>query len=219
MGKVVLHLALIIENTGFDCPYCGESIFPPYPSKLGRLINKLKKNQIQYEKEQREAYELEVIECKRNNMFVMPFVLKDIGLSENDRQLICRTHRIELELKPLAKEKGYPESIDFEAISDRIATFQDELLAIVDRKVPSAYLDAAYDRFEKLGMKARSAKEMIAVFGNFKVGTFICERPNILPTSTFSLVTMVSRAQTQSCKRYFHYFWRHLLSTSAMSNH
>lgn len=205
VGKVALRLVLIMKHTGFDCPYCGESISPPYPTKLGNLIKKLEKNQAQYEKEQREAYELEVIECKRNNMFVMPFVLKDIGLSKNDRQLICRTHRIELEFKPLAKEKGYPERIDFEAIPDRIATFQDELLGIVDRKTPSTYLDDAYDRFKKLGMKARSAKEMMAVFGNFKVGTFIWKEPNVLPTSTFSLVIMVSRAQTQSCKHYFQY--------------
>lgn len=160
-------------NIGFECSYCGESIYPPYPTKLGRLIKKLKANQAQYEKEQREEYEEEVIECKRNNMFVMPFVLKEIGLSKNDQRLICRTHQIELKFKPLAKEKGYPERIDFDAIPDRIASFQDELLGIIERKVPSTYLDAAYDRFKEMGMKARSTREMFAVFENFKVRTFM----------------------------------------------
>ncbi|KAK4512753.1 uncharacterized protein ATC70_003459 [Mucor velutinosus] len=175
------------EKKCFDCPYCGESIFPPYPSKLGRLIKKLKANQIQYEREQREAYELEVIECKRNNMFIMPFILKDIGLSKNDQRLICRTHQIELKFKPLAKEKGYPERIDFDAIPDRIALFQDELLGIVDRKVPSTYLDAAYDRFEKMGMKARSAKEMLAVFGNFKPGYYGIKGADAIMQALFPL--------------------------------
>lgn len=156
----------------FDCPYCGESIEPPYPAKLGRMIKKLQANQAQYEKEQREEYELEVLECKRNNMFVMPFVLKEVGLSKNDQRLICRTHQIELRFKPLAKEKGYPERIDFDAIPDRIALFQDELSGIIERKVPSTYLDDAYGRFEKMGMKARSAKQMLAVFENFKPGYY-----------------------------------------------
>lgn len=69
----------------------------------------------------------------------------------------------------MAKEKGYPEHIDFDAIADRIDLFQGELLGIIERKVSSTYLDAAYCRFEKMGVKARSAKEMLAVFEDFKV--------------------------------------------------
>ncbi|KAL9553287.1 hypothetical protein MBANPS3_003346 [Mucor bainieri] len=171
----------------FNCTYCGESLYPPYPAKIDRIIKKLKKNQAQYEKEQREEYELEVIECKRNNMFVMPFVLKDIGLSKNDQRLICRTHQIELKFKPLAKEKGWPERINFDAIPDRIASFQDELLGIIDRKVPSTYLDTAYDRFEKMGMKARSAKEMLAVFENFKPGYYGVQGSDTIMQALFPL--------------------------------
>lgn len=136
------------------------------------MIKKLKKNQIQYEKEQKEAYELEVIECEKNNMFVMPFILQSIGMSNNDKRFICRTHQIELVFKPMAIEKGYPQQIDFNVIPDRIALFQDEILGIIERKVPSTYLDAAYDRMEKLGMKARSAKQLLAIFEEFKVRTF-----------------------------------------------
>lgn len=136
------------------------------------MIKKLKKNQIQYEKEQKEAYELEVIECKKNNMFVMPFILQSIGMSNNDKRFICRTHQIELVFKPMAIEKGYPQQINFDAIPDRIALFQDEILGIIERKVSSTYLDAAYDRMEKLGMKARSAKQLLAVFEEFKVRAF-----------------------------------------------
>ncbi|GAN02066.1 conserved hypothetical protein [Mucor ambiguus] len=178
--------------TCFDCPYCGESIFPPYPPKINHIIKKLKKNQIQYEKEQREQYELEVIECQRNNMFIVPFVLKDIGLSKNDQRHICRTHQIELKFKPLAKEKGYPERINFDAIPGRIALFQDELLGIVDRKIPSIYLDAAYGRFEKMGMKARSAKEMLAVFENFKPGYYGFKGSDVIMQALFPLFVETS---------------------------
>ncbi|EPB92162.1 hypothetical protein HMPREF1544_00987 [Mucor circinelloides 1006PhL] len=171
----------------FDCPDCGESIFPPYPPKLHRLIKKLKQNQIQYEKEQRAAYELEVIECKRNNMFIKPFILQDVGLSKNDKRVICRTHQIELKFKPMAKEKGYPEHIDFDAIADRIDLFQDELLGIIERKVSSTYLDAAYCRFEKMGVKARSAKEMLAVFEDFKPGYYGVKGTDAIMQALFSL--------------------------------
>lgn len=133
------------------------------------MIKKLKKNQLQYEKEQREAYEQEVVECKKNNMLVRPFVLQEIGLSNNDKRFICRTHQIELVFKPMAKEKGYPRHIEFGAIANRIESFQDELKSIIDRTVPSTFLDAAYARFEELGLQARSAKQMLVVFEDFKV--------------------------------------------------
>jgi hypothetical protein len=136
------------------------------------VIKKLEKNQIQYEKEQKEAYEQEALECKKNNMFVMPFILQSIGMSNNDKRFICRTHKIELVFKPIAIEKGYPQHIDFDAIPDRISVFRDEILGIIERKVPSTYLDAAYGRMEKLGMKARSAKQLLAIFEEFKVNTF-----------------------------------------------
>ncbi|CEP08838.1 hypothetical protein [Parasitella parasitica] len=162
----------IPKSNYFDCPLCGETIHPPYPFRLKRLIKRLEKNQVQFEKEQREEYAKEVVECKKNNMFLMPFIPKTAGISANDKRLICRTHQIELVFKPLGKEKGYPEHIDFDAIANRITLFQDELLGIIERRVPSTYLDDAYSRFEKLGMKARSSKELLMVFQNFKPGYY-----------------------------------------------
>ncbi|KAI8638137.1 RTC4-like domain-containing protein [Parasitella parasitica] len=102
----------------------------------------------------------------------MPFIVKTAGISANDKRLVCRTHQIELVFKPLGRKKGYPEHIDFDAIADRITLFQDEILGIIERRVPSTYLDAAYSRFEKLGVKARSTKELLVVFEDFKPGYY-----------------------------------------------
>jgi hypothetical protein len=90
-------------------------------------------------------------------------------MSQNDKNFICRTHRIELEFKPMAREKKYPEHIDFEAISERITRFEQDLRSIINRETPSSYLDGALKRYEELGLKARNANEILKVFEKFLV--------------------------------------------------
>lgn len=73
----------------------------------------------------------------------------------------------------MALKKGYPTSIDFEAIPSRVNTMEDDLKKIVDRTYPSAYLDAAMKRYKDLGLKARRADEVMKKFEDFLV-SMIC---------------------------------------------
>lgn len=142
-------------------------MYEPYPAKVNRLIKKLEKNKKQYEAEQRAKYDEETAELRRDKKPVPPFAFIPPGMSQNDKKFFCRTHRTELEFKPMAKERNYPEHIDFEAIPDRIAFIENDLKAIIDRKAPSTFLDNALKRYEELGLKARNTSELMKVFKDF----------------------------------------------------
>jgi hypothetical protein len=192
-----------LENThtyyiDYECPLCADIIYPPYPPKLKRLLKKVQENNQQYEKEMRQAYEKQVALDQAEGRSSMPFVFEPTGISLNDKKLICRTHRIELIFKPMAIEKGYPTDIDFDAISDRIKGFEDDLKSIVDRVYPSTYLSTAMKRFEELGLRARRAEEVMKQFEDHLVKMTFCLIWKLIFFFMDSQVIMVTKVQMPS---------------------
>lgn len=144
-------------------------ICKPYPKKVKALISKIETNRRNYEQEQRDIYEKNTAELRNEGKPIPPFVFVPPGMSKNDRKVFCRVHRTELEFKPMAKERNYPENINFEDIKNRITLFEADLKSIANREKPSKYLDNALKRFKELGTNARKANEVMKVFKEFLV--------------------------------------------------
>ncbi|KAI9255851.1 RTC4-like domain-containing protein [Helicostylum pulchrum] len=150
---------------GFECPLCFEHMLPPFPRPLQRLISTLKKNEEEFNREQEAKHKLLVQQCVEEGSLVPPLVLLKPGISENDQQVICRMHKVELVMKPLGIKKGYPAQIDFEAIDDRIKQFKQELEEIIEDKQDSLFLTNAREAHKELGsVKARQATSMMNRF-------------------------------------------------------
>jgi hypothetical protein len=98
---------------------------------------------------------------------------------------------MELEVKPLAKEKGYPETIEFEKVEMRINTFKEDLVDIIMGRTESDWLMEAKRTVEKIGLnKSRDTTELINHFQNALVKRIITMSPGI-NVVTDSLVIMV----------------------------
>ncbi|ORX62054.1 hypothetical protein DM01DRAFT_1331518 [Hesseltinella vesiculosa] len=82
-----------------------------------------------------------------------------------DRSAFCQLHSLELELKPLAIENGWPLTIDFDKLPDRVLRLKTELDRVIFQLDPSDYLSLALDAYRVLGKnKARSTFGAIARF-------------------------------------------------------
>jgi hypothetical protein len=138
------------------------------------LLDAVKKNEQEYKKEQEQDYQKLVEKCKlEGQSFIPPFTYIKGGLSKNDQAVICRVHKVELIYKPLAKEKGYPQHIEFEKIDDRIKLFKQELIDIIEGKIASSFLEKELKIHQKLGsVKARQAKELINRFDDSLVSSW-----------------------------------------------
>ncbi|KAI7901479.1 RTC4-like domain-containing protein [Cokeromyces recurvatus] len=161
-----------IKKESFECPNCAKIIYPPYPPNLGQLIKSLKDQETQHDKEKQEEYKSYVAQCKEKGETPLPFLTEPLEIDINQKKNICRVHKIELKYKPMAKEKGYPEHIDFNLIDKRIMSFQGELKSIIDKSLPSSFLDNALKRFEKLGTKARNTDEVLKTFEAYLPGYY-----------------------------------------------
>lgn len=80
--------------------------------------------------------------------------------------MICRMHKVELDLKPLGIKRGYPSSIQFEKIPERIDGFKDELKGIIEGRIESEYLDRVLASYDELG--STKARQMTAVMDRFE---------------------------------------------------
>ncbi|KAI9476181.1 MAG: RTC4-like domain-containing protein [Benjaminiella poitrasii] len=156
----------------FECPNCSELIYPPYPPKLGQLIDELKDQKTRHDKRKQKEYEIYVAQCKEKKQTPLPFFEEHLEIDASDKKDVCRVHKIELLYKPIAIAKGYPEHIDFDSINDRIMSFQDELKSILDKNLSSSFFDAALQRFEQLGTKARNASETLKTFEEYLPGYY-----------------------------------------------
>lgn len=138
---------------------------PPFPRPLQRLIDALKKNEEAFNREQESKHELLVQQSAEEGAFVAPLVLLKPGISENDQQVICRMHKVELVMKPLGIKRGYPAQVDFAAIDDRMKQFKQELVDIIEGKLESLFLTNALEVHKELGsVKARQAASMMNRF-------------------------------------------------------
>lgn len=147
----------------YECNLCGEILKEPYPRPLKRLIDAVRKNEKEFRKEQ-EAEHIKLVN-KCNSEFVPPLTYIKGGISKNDQSFICRIHKIELVFKPLAIERGYPTTIEFERLDERIKAFEPELKDIIDGRIKSTFLEKVLSVHEKLGsMKARQAAEFMTRF-------------------------------------------------------
>ncbi|KAI8369998.1 RTC4-like domain-containing protein [Blakeslea trispora] len=152
------------EQESYVCPLCAEVIEAPYPRKIKRLIDIIKKNEKQYHSEKKKEHERQVEKCRIDGLPEPPFFYKSPDISINDKKKFCRIHRIELVFKSMAKEKGYPEPIDFEALPGRIESLRESFESIINRSQPSSFLELAQQEFERLGNKARDVKQVIQRF-------------------------------------------------------
>ncbi|RCH81925.1 hypothetical protein CU097_003583 [Rhizopus azygosporus] len=150
----------------FECPFCYETLIPPYPEELEKAVKAIKDKKIAYEQDQRKMYEERICQEKaEGRVFIEPFMMHDDGLLEEDKKMICKTHKRELELKPRAREKGYPETIDFDKLASRIIAFKDDLLVIIDGKAESDFALEAKRVIDQVGAnKARDTTEMMNQF-------------------------------------------------------
>ncbi|KAI8992034.1 hypothetical protein BDF20DRAFT_810946 [Mycotypha africana] len=99
---------------------------------------------------------------------LQPFVIQDAL-----KRKICHIHKLEYELKPLGKERGYPEFIDFEVLPKRVKEVcQKDLDQIISRKLESDYLERALARFKELGEKARRPEYAIEQFQDYLPGYY-----------------------------------------------
>lgn len=154
------------EEASYECPFCFEELVPPYPEELRKAIEETKKKQSMLEETQRKNYETKVIKEKaEGKVYIEPFMLDKESLSEHDRKIVCHMHKMELELKPLARERGYPEHIDFDSLKSRIEGFKSDLLDIIHGQVESDYFLEEKRKIKQLGAnKARDTAELINYF-------------------------------------------------------
>ncbi|CAO3683039.1 unnamed protein product [Rhizopus stolonifer] len=154
------------EEASYECPFCFEKLAPPYPEELRKAIEDIKEKQRVLEETQRKNYEAKVIKEKaEGKVYIEPFMLDRESLSEHDRKAVCHMHKMELELKPLARERGYPEHIDFDSLKSRIEGFKSDLLDIIHGQIESDYFLEEKRMIKQLGAnKARDTAELINHF-------------------------------------------------------
>ncbi|KAI9346680.1 RTC4-like domain-containing protein [Pilaira anomala] len=150
----------------FECPLCFELLKPPFPRLLNRLIETVRKNEQEFNQEQEKRHALIVSQSIEQGTIPPPFIKKKPGISKNDQNRICRMHKVELELKPLGIKRGYPSSIQFEKIPERINVFKDELKGIIEGRIKSDYLDRVLASYDELG--STKARQMTAVMDRFE---------------------------------------------------
>lgn len=158
---------------------------------MEKAIKEVKEKQRTYKEEQKKAYETKVAkERAEGRIYIEPLILKD-AISEEDKKMVCNIHKMELEVKPLAKEKGYPETIEFEKVEMRINTFKEDLVDIIMGRTESDWLMEAKRTVEKIGLnKSRDTTQLINHFQNALVKRIITMSPGI-NVVTDSLVIMV----------------------------
>lgn len=74
-------------------------------------------------------------------------------------------HKAELEVVPAGIKKGYPRQIDFDALPQRIAKFEQQLRHIIKGKTPSKYQELVKSAFDESGKKAATP---MGVWGRFE---------------------------------------------------
>ena len=93
-----------------------------------------------------------------------------LGLSKQERDHFCWTHRFECDYKPVALEESYPLSIDFGELNNRIKDLKSQLDGIIAGTEDSFYLRQAIRSIEKLrSRKAQSMVQMLQELHEFLV--------------------------------------------------
>ncbi|CAO3611676.1 unnamed protein product [Cunninghamella blakesleeana] len=77
----------------------------------------------------------------------------------------CRLHTSELNIKPYCIKKGWPVTILFDDLEERIHVFKDDLDKIIHQKMDSYYRTIALEAYQEMGKhKARSTMGMLVRF-------------------------------------------------------
>lgn len=77
----------------------------------------------------------------------------------------CRLHTSELEIKPYCQQQGWPVTIVFDELKQRIHALKDDLDKIIYQKINSSYRTLALAAYQKLGKhKARSTMGVLSRF-------------------------------------------------------
>ena len=75
---------------------------------------------------------------------------------------VCQRHVFENEQLPLARSKGWPTSINFDRLPDRIAGFRNELLRVIHKERRSVFWDELKAEIEQGG-----SRKVMGIAGQF----------------------------------------------------
>jgi hypothetical protein len=85
------------------------------------------------------------------------------GPSLMDKFEFCRVHVSEEKIVPLGIERDYPLHIDFTRLPERVKRMEAQLRGIIEKTVPSVYLDLALDNYQRMGtLGARNPHVILA---------------------------------------------------------
>ncbi|KAI8976850.1 hypothetical protein BDB01DRAFT_802776 [Pilobolus umbonatus] len=128
------------------CPYCGENL-----RGMTDILERALK-QIQCK--------IKVAHTGENDgsSFSKPLdLIRKSHLSHEEQEAFCKLHEIELDIKPVGRQRGYPQHIQFDKLESRIRTFIPELSDIINNTIKSDYREEALKAYDDLGsIKARS---------------------------------------------------------------
>ncbi|KAI8095043.1 RTC4-like domain-containing protein [Gilbertella persicaria] len=143
------------------CPYCGER-FALLTEPLKNAIQAIKDKDREYEKKQND----EVEKQNEKSVYSLPTNLTiKRRVSSIDKDAFCKLHRLELNIKPEGRKKGYPREIDFDKLGKRVMRYKDELDLVIADKLPSDYRTLAEDSYREMGSnKARSTMGVMTRF-------------------------------------------------------
>ncbi|KAL1921271.1 uncharacterized protein VTP21DRAFT_10987 [Calcarisporiella thermophila] len=106
----------------------------------------------------------------------------------------CRLHRAFRQVVPEGVEKGYPLSIDFEALPARITRMVPNLMDIVEGKRPSFFKTLAMEAYERVGKaKARQTGELMTRFEVTQPGYYGPRGASVLLSSLVHLLLRTDR--------------------------
>ncbi|KAF8938506.1 hypothetical protein BGZ58_000762 [Dissophora ornata] len=80
-----------------------------------------------------------------------------------DKYEFCRIHIYEETIVPQGTERDYPLHINFSELPGRVAKMKEQLRGVIERRVPSTFLDRALSNYERMGtLGARNPHVLLA---------------------------------------------------------
>ncbi|KAF8981754.1 hypothetical protein BGZ46_002322 [Entomortierella lignicola] len=155
---------LIHIGTENQCPYCDGALPKQMSKRLATALNKIDVEEATNIRRAR------VASNERRTRNAEGSLTREIEgensdptriLSVFDEHEFCRMHFEEISTVPNGLSQSYPSNIDFSQLESRVKEMEDELKGIIERKMPSTFLNEALREINVLG-----TRNPIVVFAN-----------------------------------------------------
>ncbi|SAL96541.1 hypothetical protein [Absidia glauca] len=138
------------------CPYCHTDLDLKKSRILTKALDDIQRQEKTY---------LEKQSRKRKDKPASKKATRRRPNSTKTRLSFCHLHRLELEIKPIGEKEGWPTTIDFDRLKQRIPHFKPDLDSIIANELESSYRLKALAAYKEMGKnKARSTMGVMSRF-------------------------------------------------------